>query len=59
MGGIDHEKANLGVVRRDESILTPPADSCEQREQHLLDRNSAWFGIVGDEHNKLVFVDYG
>ncbi len=58
-GWIDHEKANLSVVRRYHSILTAPADSAELREQHLHDRESTWFGVVRDERDKPVFVDYG
>jgi energy-coupling factor transporter ATP-binding protein EcfA2 len=58
-GQSSHEKADLGVVQRYESMLTPPNDSREQREQHLEDQKSAWFGIVRDEHDKPMFFDYG
>lgn len=54
-----HEKVDLDIVRRLESILHPSTDPAETREQHQEDERTKWFGVARDDDGETVFEDYG
>jgi hypothetical protein len=54
--GLPHEKADWNVVRRLRDILAPPED---QRQRHLADQDSTWFGVGQDDNARPVLRDNG
>lgn len=57
--GRPHEKVELDVVRRLESILTPSQDPAEVQRLHQEDERTKWFGVARDETGQTIFEDYG
>lgn len=58
-GGIPHEKSNPDVAKKIEKILESALNDEQQAMLHVQDEDSSWFGTGKDEHDDLVFQDYG
>ena len=56
---IPHEKTNHDVAARIHDILGVKIPEDKQKELHLEDENTTWFGVAKDDMNEPVFQDSG
>jgi hypothetical protein len=59
-GGLPHDKVNPRVVEDLKACLAAPATEAEEKEAHLEDEDTTWFGVTKDpDKGSYEFQDRG
>ena len=59
-GGLPHDKVNPRVVEDLKACLAAPATDAEEKEAHLEDEDTTWFGVTKDpDKGSYEFQDRG
>lgn len=56
--GVPHGKSKPEVVRMIKFSMSEPQDEGDERQQHIKDENSIWFGLSQDDGGDPALADY-
>lgn len=56
---VPHEKTNRDVAMQINEILGSQHDSAKQKELHIEDEKTTWFGVIREPNEPPIFLDYG
>lgn len=57
-GGVPHGKSRPEIVQMIKESMAEPSNDFDEREQHVKDVDSVWFGLSQDEGGEPALADY-